>query len=171
MKTKKLIICALFTAIMCIVAPFYIMIGSVPVTFALFALALCAFSVGSTASAVSTVVYIFIGLSGFPVFSGFKGGFSALLSPTGGFIFSYIFIVLISGLSVKAKRKSTVVLLCVMALLVCYASGTVWYMFVTKAALRTALFVCVIPFIPFDAVKLYGAWIISKAIRRSVNNE
>ncbi len=166
MKTKKLIICALFAAIICIAAPFYIMIGPVPITFTLFALALCAFSAGSVSGAVSTGVYMLIGLAGIPVFSGFKGGFSVIASPTGGFIFSYVFVVLILGCSVKAKRKSAVVLWCTLALAVCYMAGTAWYMLVTKADIITALGVCVVPFILFDIIKLYVAYVVAKAVRK-----
>lgn len=168
MKTKKLVVCALFTAIMCITAPFYVMIGPVPITFTLFAIALSAFSVGSFSAAVSTAVYILIGLMGMPVFSGFKGGFGVLASPTGGFVFSYIFVVLILGLCVKAKRKSTRVLLCVLALFVCYICGTAWYMLITDAGVVTALGVCVLPFIPFDIMKLYAAYVVGKAVRERV---
>ncbi|MBQ8540163.1 MAG: biotin transporter BioY [Clostridia bacterium] len=171
MKTKKLVICALFTAIMCITAPFYFMIGPVPITFTLFALALSAFSAGSMSAAVSTAVYILIGLMGMPVFSGFKGGFSVIASPTGGFVFAYIFIALILGLCVKAKRKSTVVLLCTLALLVCYAFGTAWYMLITDASFVTALGVCIVPFIPFDIAKLYAAYVVAKAIRKRLKKQ
>lgn len=168
MKTKKLVICALFTAIMCITAPFYIMIGPVPITFILFALALSAFTMGSLGAAVSTALYIAIGLVGMPVFSGFKGGFGTLMSPTGGFVFAYVLIALILGLCVKAKRKSTVVLWCALALLVCYACGIIWYMFVTNANFITALTVCILPFIPFDVIKLYAAYAIAKRMRGRV---
>lgn len=166
MKTKKLIICALFTAIICITAPFYIMIGPVPITFTLFALALSAFTMGSMGAAVSTAVYIAVGLVGMPVFSGFKGGFATLMSPTGGFVFAYVLIVLILGLCVKAKRKSTLVLWCALALLVCYACGIIWYMFVTNASFITALWVCILPFIPFDIIKLYAAYVIAKRMKK-----
>ena len=165
MKTKKLVICALFTAIMCITAPFYIMIGPVPITFTLFALALSAFTMGSLGATVSTAVYIAIGLVGMPVFSGFKGGFGTLMSPTGGFVFAYVLIALILGLCVRAKRKSTIVLLCGLALLVCYACGIIWYMLVTNASFITALWVCILPFIPFDIIKLYAAYFIAKKVK------
>lgn len=166
MKTKKLIICALFTAIICVVAPFCVMIGPVPVTFTLFALALCAFATGSGAAAVSTGIYILTGLVGMPVFSGFKSGLGAVMSPTGGFVFSYIFVVLILGFCNRVRKKSHVVVLCALSLAVCYTFGTVWYMLMTKADLPAALMLCVVPFIPFDVVKLYAAYKVSKAVRK-----
>ena len=168
MKTKRLIQCALFTAIICVISPFSVMTGPVPVTGTLFALALTAFCTGSMKGATATLIYILAGIIGLPVFSGFKGGMGAIVGPTGGFVFSYVFVVLILGLCKNAKKKSTRVLLCAGALAVCYVFGIVWYMFVTKAGFMGALMLCVVPFIPFDILKLYGAYMVSKAIEKRV---
>lgn len=171
MKTKRLIICALFTAIICIIAPFSIMIGPVPVTFTLFALGLSAFVEKSKWAAVSTGVYIIIGLVGVPVFSGFKSGVSAIMSPTGGFVFSYVFIVIILGMCSKTEKKSVIVLWCALALLVCYACGVIWYIIITSSDIITALMLCVVPFIPFDILKLYAAYVVAKAVRKRLKKQ
>lgn len=168
MKTKRLIQCALFTAIICAIAPFSVMIGPVPVTGTLFALALTAFCAGSVKGATATLIYILAGIIGLPVFSGFKGGVGAIVGPTGGFVFSYVFVVLILGLCKNAKKKSTRVLLCAGALAVCYVFGIAWYIFITKADFTAALMLCVVPFIPFDILKLYAAYVVSRAIEKRV---
>lgn len=167
-RTKKWVVCALFAAIIALVAPFAIVIGPVPITFTLFALALVAFVGGSGMGAVATGIYILMGVIGMPVFSGFKGGLSAFMDPTGGFIFAYIFIALILGQCVKTDNKAVTGMLFALALAVCYISGTVWYMFITKASLVTALTLCIVPFIPFDIIKLIVAYIVAKAIRRTL---
>lgn len=169
MKTKGLITCGLFAALICVTAPVCVPVGVIPVTFVLFSVALCAFSTGCLKAVLSVGVYILIGLAGMPVFSGFKGGLAVLLSPTGGFVFSYVFVALILGCSVKAKRKSAIVLLGVAALLVCYLFGILWYMMVTKANFMTALMVCVVPFVLLDALKIYWAYILSKAIKEKID--
>ena len=169
MKTKRLITCALFTAIICVTAPFCVMIGPVPITFTIFALALCAFTSGSGQAAVSTLVYILAGAVGMPVFSGFKGGLSAIMSPTGGFVFSYVFVVLILGVCKRAKSKRYVALLCALALAVCYAFGVLWYMLIAKSDAVTALMLCVVPFIPFDILKLYLGYAVSKEINKKAD--
>lgn len=169
MKTKKLILCSLFAAVIAISAPFSVPIGPVSVTFVLFSLALTAFTLGSRLGAVSTLVYICIGLVGLPVFSSFKGGFSVIASPTGGFVLSYVFVVLILGMCSKTSKKSLTVFLCAAALLVCYSFGTAWYMFITKSGIAGAMTVCVVPFVPFDIVKLIMAYIVAKAIKKVVN--
>ncbi len=168
MKTKNMIIRALFAAIMCVTAPFSFVIGVVPITATVFTLALTAFVAGSKNAFWVTTVYILAGLFGMPVFSGFKGGLSIITSPTGGFIFSYVFVVLIIGMSTKYKSKKAIVLLCSLAMLVCYFFGTVWYMFITKASLLTALSICIIPFIPFDVIKLIMAYIVAKHVKKAL---
>ncbi len=168
-KTKKLILCSLFAAIISISAPFSVFIGVVPITFVMFSLGLTAFTLGSRLGAVSTIVYICIGLVGLPVFSSFKGGLSVIASPTGGFVLSYVFVVLILGQCKKTEKKSKIVLLCAAALLVCYVFGTAWYMLVTKSGIAGAITVCVVPFVPFDIVKLIMAYIVAKAIKKVVN--
>ena len=166
MKIKSMIICALFAAMICITAPFSIPLGPVPITLILFSIPLTAFVTGSKKAAAATAVYMLVGIVGLPVFSGFKGGFGAIMSPVGGFTFSYILIALILGQCIKCRRKSSVFLLCGAALLVCYIFGTSWYMFITKADVLTALTLCVIPFVPFDIIKLTLAYFVGKAVRR-----
>ncbi|MBQ8003117.1 MAG: biotin transporter BioY [Clostridia bacterium] len=168
MKTKRLIICALFAAILCITAPFYIMIGPVPLTFVLFFLALAAFVQGSMGAASATIIYTLIGIVGLPVFSGFKGGIGSIASPTGGFILSYIPLVLLLGLCVKTQSKTKKIIWCALALLVCYTFGTAWYMLVMSEDVMSALVMCVAPFIPFDIVKLYAAHILAKEIQKRI---
>ncbi|MGM9550975.1 MAG: biotin transporter BioY [Clostridia bacterium] len=168
MNTKDMIIRALFATILCITAPFSIAIGPVPVTFAVFFLAFTAFVTGSKNAVWSTVIYILIGMIGLPVFSGFKGGLSVIMSPTGGFIISYVFVAWILGQSVKCKNKMAVVALSVLAMFVCYLFGTVWFIFITKSNILAALTMCVVPFIPIDAVKLVLAYIVAQPTRKAL---
>lgn len=167
-KTKEMIVCSLFAAVICIAAPFAIVIGPVPVTMTIFAIALTAFSVGSVKSAAATLLYILIGLVGLPVFSNFQGGVGVIMNPTGGFIFSYVFVALILGRCTKTKNILHICLLCTAALLVCYFFGTVWFVSVTQSTVAYALSVCIVPFIPFDIIKLVLAYIAGSAIRRAL---
>ena len=50
--------------------------------------------------------------------------------------------------------------------LVCYALGTVWFMFVSGMGLWASLTVCVLPFIIPDFLKGLGALALAGAIRR-----
>lgn len=159
MKTKNMVICAVFAAILCVLAVITIPIGPVPITFGVLGVLLTAVILGPKKGAIAVLVYILLGAVGLPVFSGFKGGFQVLLGPTGGYIWSYIIVALFVGAFTKnlpdnkwlAMLKIFVV--CIIGVAICYAMGTVQFMAVQKTDLSKALALCVLPFIPFDAAK------------------
>ena len=47
-------------------------------------------SIGGARGTVAIAVYLLMGLVGLPVFAGFKGGPSAFIGPTGGFLIGFI---------------------------------------------------------------------------------
>ena len=52
-------------------------------------------ALGGERGPIAAAVYVIMGAVGVPVFSGFKGGASALLGNTGGYIIGFIFMGLI----------------------------------------------------------------------------
>ena len=96
---------------------------------------------------------------------------------TGGFLIGYIPFALISGLlidlatSKKITRKSTSILLqiggMVLGLLVLYVFGTIWFLFryAESTSFFAALKLCVIPFIPFDLLKILIAYFLGGTLR------
>ena len=81
---------AICVAIMCILAQISIPISLIPITFQIFAVALCGYIMGLKKSIVAITVYILLGIVGAPVFAGFNGGFYVLLSYTGGFLWGFL---------------------------------------------------------------------------------
>jgi biotin transport system substrate-specific component len=98
-KTKNLVYCGLFAALMGVGANVtsFLTIGGVPITLQLMFAILAGGILGSRIGAFAMVSYIFIGLAGAPVFAQFKGGPSHLLSPTFGFILSFIVVAFVTG--------------------------------------------------------------------------
>lgn len=168
MKIRKFVLCALFSALMCIGAPMSVPIGTMPVTLGLFCVALTAFCLDAKESFVAVAVYLLIGLAGFPVFSGFRGGLGAVFSPTGGFLLSYVLICPMFSHVKYAKTKITKALFSATALAITYACGTLWYMFFMQAELMSALTVCVLPFVMFDIAKIYIAFKTAELIRKRI---
>ena len=91
-KTLHLIHIAMFSALMAIGANIsaFLIIGGVPITLQTFFAILAGILLGSRMGAISMIVYAFIGLAGVPVFAGFSGGMDTLISPTFGFIVSFV---------------------------------------------------------------------------------
>ncbi|MEW8987816.1 MAG: biotin transporter BioY [Bacillus sp. (in: firmicutes)] len=111
LKTWNIVLCGLFAALMAIganVSPF-LTIGGVPITLQLMFAILAGGILGSRTGAVAMLTYIFIGLVGAPVFAQFKGGPVQVLSPTFGFIISFVFVAYVTGKLIAdqqiAKKK------------------------------------------------------------------
>ena len=104
-KIKDLSIIALFAAIMCILGPLSIPIGPVPISLTTFAVFLSVYLLGAKKSAISVIIYLLIGLTGLPVFSGFQGGVAKLAGPTGGYIIGYIAAAFLVGLIIDGMMK------------------------------------------------------------------
>jgi biotin transport system substrate-specific component len=129
MKTRNMVVCALFAALMAVganVSPF-LMIGGVPVTLQLMFAILAGGVLGSRLGAISMVTYMLIGLMGAPVFAQLKGGPVQLLSPTFGFIVSFIAVAYVTGKLVGDKlqaSKTSYILAAFLSLLLNYVIGT-----------------------------------------------
>src|SRR5699024_2395253 len=101
-KVFKLTFGAMFVALAAIganltsVAPFLV-VGGVPITLQTFFAVLAGLVLGSRMGAFSMFVYMMAGLAGAPVFAQFKGGAGAALSPTFGFILSFILVAYFAG--------------------------------------------------------------------------
>lgn len=73
------------------------------------------------------LVYAFIGLAGVPVFAQFSGGMDTLISPTFGFIVSFIFTAFISGaIAQKFPTRKGFIIAALAGLTVNYVFGTNW---------------------------------------------
>ena len=89
-KIYTLTRCSLLSALLCITSPFVIPFGVVPFTLAIMMVMLISNILSAKESLISVLVYIFLGVVGIPVFSGFQGGVNIITGPTGGFILSYV---------------------------------------------------------------------------------
>lgn len=98
-KARNLVLCGLFAALMAVganVSPF-LTIGGVPITLQLMFAIIAGGLLGSRLGALAMLTYTFLGLVGAPVFAQFKGGPAQLLSPTFGFVISFIFVAYVTG--------------------------------------------------------------------------
>ena len=171
MKTKTMLICAIFAAVLCVCSVITIPIGPVPISMGLFGIMLAAGVLGLKRGVISVAVFILIGAIGLPVFTGFRGGISVLAGPTGGYIWSYVpMTALIGLLTLKTPQdKRRAMLMYFSAFLagtaLCYAMGTLQFMYVQAVGFKAALAACVLPFIPVDILKAAAASYLSYAIK------
>jgi biotin transport system substrate-specific component len=169
MKTKKMILCALFAALTaaCSMVSIPLPFTPVPVNLALLPVFLAGGLLGSRGGAASQGIYVLLGAVGVPVFHSFTGGFGILVGPTGGYIVGYIAAAWLTGLVTETPGQSFAknILGITAGLAACYALGTFWFMRVTSTGLAAALMMCVAPFLPGDALKILAAAILARKLR------
>lgn len=170
MSTRQLTLIAVMTAVTCILGPLSIPIGIVPISLTNLAIYLAIYALGAKRGTLSYIVYLFIGVVGLPVFSGFSGGFTKLLGPTGGYLIGFAFMAFISGIFID--KFSNKIYMCflgmVLGTIVTYLLGTAWLSYETKLTFNAALYAGVIPFIPGDLVKMIIASLIGPQIRKGL---
>ena len=162
----------------------------VPFTMQTFAVFLVLLVLGGRRGTMTIVVYVLLGAVGLPVFSQFGAGIGVLLGSTGGYILGFIFMGLTyrlvtgaadrgrsgktrwtgaAGRGRSGKVRWTEAAALVLGLLVLYAFGTAWYMFMYArtqggAGLMSVLLLCVIPFVIPDLIKLALALALARRL-------
>lgn len=174
---RSMVMTAMFTALIavCTLVTIPMPPPFVPFTLQTLAVFLAGSMLGMKRSIISVLVYILLGLIGIPVFSQFKSGISTLIGPTGGYIIGFIATAAIVGFFQDkfGNRLWSMILSMVLGLIACYLFGTVWFVVVyqqTKGSmdLWTAMTICVIPFLLFDAVKILAAVLLSHRLNKIV---
>ncbi len=166
-KTTELALVGLMTAITCILGPIAIVIPFSPVPFSLglFAIILNCTLLYAPLSTLACMLYLLLGAAGLPVFSGFTGGLGVFLGPTGGYLLGYCFLPLCANLNFGFKRGARLTgIFC--GLFLCYICGTCWLGFQVKTTFCQALLLGVVPYLPWDILKVVLAWQMGNQIRR-----
>ncbi|WP_171016704.1 biotin transporter BioY [Pseudalkalibacillus caeni] len=173
---------AMFAALMAVganIAQFLPMVGGVPITLQTFFSILAGALLGSRLGAISMTVYMAVGLAGAPVFAKFSGGIGTLVSPTFGFILSYILVSYVIGKMIEAKKNpgvQTFLFACFVGLFLNYFLGTNYMFYAYKLlgiapegfSYGMAWGWMMVP-LPKDIVLTIVAAVLSPRIYRAVN--
>ena len=172
-STSTMTMVALMAAVLCVLAPFSVPLGPVPISLATFGLYLAVMILGGKRATVVCLVYLLMGFAGLPVFSGFSGGPTKLLGPTGGYLFGYLLLTVIAGWFVDKfpGKRGMCTLGCTLGTVACYALGTAWLVVQMEISFGAAMMVGVAPFLVGDVVKISGAVWMGSIIRRQVQRE
>lgn len=170
----ELTLVALHTAVFCILAPhtLYLPFSPVGITLGSFLIYLTGLLLGPKLGCISICLYLCMGVVGLPVFSGYTAGAGVLLGPTGGFLLGYLLCVaIVGGVSRKTGRKKGIIFFVIGMIagtLILYITGALWFCFIygDGASFRDAVAACVLPFLPFDIVKIVLAAVLYKPVLR-----
>ena len=170
LSIQQMAIIGVMTAVTCVLSPFSLPIGPVPISLATLAIYFSVYVIGMKKGLISCLIYLLLGLVGVPVFSGFGSGPAKLFGPTGGYLIGYFFIVLIAGIFID--RYTDKIYLCLLGMVlgtaVLYLLGTAWLAYQAHMTFHAALAAGVIPFIPGDIAKMLIAALAGPQIRKQL---
>ena len=170
-KTKTIAVMGLMTALICVLSPIMVpMPGGIGITLGLFVILLVTYLMGTLKSLICYGIYLLIGAVGLPVFAGFMGGLARITGPTGGYIIGYTAVIIFAGIfGYFGKNKIWMFIIgSTIGISICYILGSLWFMHVTATDWKQAVWLCVIPYIPFDIVKIIAVCIVGPLIKRNI---
>lgn len=156
-KTKKMILCGIFSALIAIGAfirvPLPVTVFSLQFTFVL----LSGMILGAKWGSLSCLIYLVLGLIGFPIFTE-GGGLGYIFKPTFGYLAAFVVASYIVGFfREKYGTKSILKLIigCVLAMVVTYLIGSVYTYFILNRIMHTPInyLACLISLFPFAVAK------------------
>ncbi len=164
-KTHDITLTALFAVIIAISAFINLPFFAIPLTLQTFTVALAGFFLRKRRGTLATLLYLSMGAIGLPVFSSMRGGFSILLSPTGGFLIGFVALAFLCGCG-KTEKQRFLFALC--GLLLCHIIGCIQFSVVSGTNLAAAFFSASLPFIFKDILSVFGALLLSKRLKKEL---
>lgn len=173
MAASNLTRCGLCVALLAVASSISIPLGPVPFTLQTLVLAMLPVALGGRGAVATVGVYLLLGGLGLPVFSGFSGGITALVGPTGGFLWGFLVGMVLAACILGFERVPQAardVLAPAALLLVSYVLGTAQLMLVMHLSLLEALALAVAPFVVPDAIKMALGVQIGRIVRRATHS-
>ncbi len=174
-NTRYLILCALFASLTAIGAFMRIPLGFTSVTLQFLFAAMAGLLLGPRYGALSQVVYLFLGLAGFPVFTQ-GGGPGYVLTPTFGFLLGLIPAAWLTGFFAGSHPSSRrVAISALVGLASLYLVGVPYLYFIMNFYLGHPMSVWdtiksgMLVFLPGEAVKIAVLAFTAPPISRAMN--
>lgn len=177
-KTKEIALIAMFAAAAAGLSQLsvYLPFSPIPFSMGIVAVFMTGMLLKPVPAFLSLLAYLIIGAAGAPVFSGFRGGFSVLIGPTGGFLFAYPIMAAFISFSVQfiektLKKKFSFISsfpVLTLSLIICYAGGA-GYLSIYTHSFAAALKLSVYPFILFDVIKIALSSLLLPYIRKIIS--
>ena len=163
-KIRRIVLSAVFTALIAASAFFTIPVGPVPIVLTTMFIVLSGMLGGARTGFSAVAVYLILGAVGLPVFAGGTAGLAKFAGPTGGFLFGYLLGGLGGGLLYRPKEDDTlpvkVVKAAAAALIagaLVYLPGLPWLKYSLSFDWTRTLQAGLIPFIPGYLIKSAAA--------------
>ena len=162
---------AIMLALMCIIGMFSIPLGAnIKVSLQLLMVFIICFTLPSAIDCIFIMaLYLLLGLF-MPIYAGFNAG----ISPTFGYVISFVVISPVIYFINKIPKIPSIlrmIIACLIGLIICYFIGTLFMMLYLKWDIQTTLLVSVVPYIPFDILKIVLAILIVMVLPKNLVNQ
>ena len=140
-RTKNLMYCSLFTALIAVGALIKIPIPVVPFTLQFLFTTLAGLLLGSKKGTISVVPYMVLGLVGLPIFSE-GGGIWYVFKPSFGYIIGFCIGTYVTGLMAERMKEKTIpgyLAANFTGLLIVYAVGMIYYYLICNYVIDTPI--------------------------------
>lgn len=177
-KTRSMVYCGLFTALIAVGAFIKVPVPVVPFTLQYLFTMLAGLLLGAKRGAIAVLAYMLLGLAGLPIFTE-GGGLWYVLKPSFGYIIGFVLGTYVTGRIAETMPKKTIphyLLANFAGLAIVYACGMSYYYVICNYVIDTPIAVwplflyCFILAVPGDiALSVLGA-VIAKRVRPLVFN-
>ena len=172
-RVRNMAFIALCAVMIAVCAQIHIPTTPIPYSMQNFGVFIAIGVLGGRRALISIAVYLALGAVGLPVFSGFTGGLGRLFGETGGFLFGFLVIALVSWLcmSLLKPRKASLFVSLIIGQIFSYALGVFWYWFFYArngggGSFLGILSFCILSFLIPDIIKISLAAVLSVRVKR-----
>ena len=160
---------AIMLAMLCVIGMFSLPLGdNIKVSLQL----LMVFIIGLTVATfydgmIITGLYLLLGLVA-PIYAGFSVG----VTPTFGFVISFVVITPIIYFLNKLPIKNDFLRMsfaCIVALIICYLIGALFLALYLHLDIQKALLIAVVPYVPFDIAKIVIAVLVVSILNKRIS--
>ena len=160
---------AIMLAMLCVIGMFSLPLGdNIKVSLQL----LMVFIIGLTVATfydgmIITGLYLLLGLVA-PIYAGFSVG----VTPTFGFVISFVVITPIIYFLNKLPIKNDFLrmsIACIVALIICYLIGALFLALYLHLDIQKALLIAVVPYVPFDIAKIVIAVLVVSILNKRIS--
>lgn len=166
---KRLTKNAIMLAMLCVIGMFSLPLGdNIKVSLQL----LMVFIIGLTITTfydgiIITGLYLLLGLVA-PIYAGFSVG----VTPTFGFVISFVVITpiiyFLNRLPIK-NQFLRMAIACVVSLIICYLIGALFLALYLHLDIQKALLIAVVPYVPFDIAKIVIAVLVVSILNKRIS--
>lgn len=173
-KTKDMLLCALFTALIAVGTFIKIPIPVVPFTLQFLFTMLAGLLLGSKNGALSVALYTLLGLIGLPIFAE-GGGLWYILKPSFGYIIGFIIGSYVTGRMTEKKNNPSfrwILLSNFTGLFIVYAVGMIYYYIICNFVINSPIGVgvlflyCFVLAVPGDICLCVLAALLAKRLKQ-----